>query len=276
MLKTRVITAIVLLSVLLPIMYSRSVTAFALVATLFFGAAMWENQRLFKKPAPLPTALIWAALFLYILFSINPLSQPGLPVLLAMCVLFWCVRLVPSLAIGLPVLASFSSGLLSGIYGICIFGCFIAMTVLFFHSPMFLFSAMAIVWIADIGAYFFGKAFGRRKLAPTISPGKSWEGAIGGWVAVLAIGILSTNFAVLHDTVASRFLELFGWAGFVLIMTLLSAASVVGDLFESSLKRRAEMKDSSALLPGHGGVLDRIDALIPVLPVIALLDFWVR
>lgn len=274
MLKTRVITALVLLAVLLPIMYSGSVPAFAVVATLFFGAAMWENQRLFKKPARIPMALVWSALFLYISLVSTPLYGPALPLLFVVCVLFWCARLLPALAFGLPTLTSFSSGILSGIYGVSIFGCFVAMTALFLHSPVFLFSAMAIVWVADIGAYFSGKAFGRRKLAPTISPGKSWEGAIGGWISVLIIGAGSTMISALHDTVPSKILAQSGWLGFLVVMSLLAAASVVGDLFESLLKRRAEMKDSSALLPGHGGVLDRIDALIPVLPIVALLDFW--
>ena len=148
------------------------------------------------------------------------------------------------------------------------------MAVLFLHSPGFLFSTMAIVWVADIGAYFSGKAFGKHKLAPTISPGKSWEGAIGGWILVLIFGAGSTTISVFHDTAPTQIFEKFGWVGFVAVMTTLSVASVVGDLFESLLKRRAGMKDSSALLPGHGGVLDRIDALIPVIPIVAFLDLW--
>jgi phosphatidate cytidylyltransferase len=166
------------------------------------------------------------------------------------------------------------NSLLSGMYSAAIFGCFVAITSLFKHSALFLFSAMAVVWVADIGAYFAGKAFGKRKLAPTISPGKSWEGAVGGWLAVLAIAAGAASIPVLGDSLPARLQVKAGWAGFVVVLTLLCAASVVGDLFESMLKRRAGMKDSSALLPGHGGVLDRIDALIPVLPVVALLDFW--
>jgi phosphatidate cytidylyltransferase len=167
-----------------------------------------------------------------------------------------------------------SNGVLSGMYGVAIFGCFVAMVTLFLHSPVFLLSAMAMVWIADVGAYFSGKAFGKRKLAPSISPGKSWEGAIGGWLALLLIGAASAVSAGLADTFPAKVLMVAGWPGLILALTVVSMASVVGDLFESLLKRRAGMKDSSSLLPGHGGVLDRIDALIPVLPIVALFDFW--
>ena len=126
--------------------------------------------------------------------------------------------------------------------------------------------------MADIGAYFCGKALGKRKLAPTISPGKSWEGAIGGCLCVLLVGSGSTMIPALGDTFSLTVLQRWGWGGLVIALTVLSAVSVVGDLFESLLKRRASMKDSSHLLPGHGGVLDRVDALIPVLPLAFLLD----
>jgi len=127
--------------------------------------------------------------------------------------------------------------------------------------------------VADIGAYFSGKGFGRHKLAPSISPGKSWEGAVGGWLAVLVVAAVAVMMLG-ELTFVGRLYMRFGWPGFIVVMTLLVAASVVGDLFESQLKRRAGVKDSSNLLPGHGGVLDRIDALIPVLPLAALIDLW--
>ena len=134
----------------------------------------------------------------------------------------------------------------------------------------FLLSVLVIVWLADTGAYFAGRAFGRRKLAPSISPGKSWEGAIGGWLLVLlvAAGVLASGLQA--PTLVSHFAGTHGLALGALALTVLVAFSVVGDLFESQLKRQAGVKDSSALLPGHGGVLDRIDALLPVLPLALL------
>jgi phosphatidate cytidylyltransferase len=155
-------------------------------------------------------------------------------------------------------------------------GCFAAIVALYAHSPLYLLSVLAIVWAADIGAYFSGKAFGKRKLAPSISPGKSWEGAIGGGIAVLVIATLVGRLRRrrLANTFPVRVQPASAGPATGLVLILMVAASIVGDLFESQLKRRAGMKDSSNLLPGHGGVLDRIDALVPVLPLAALIGSW--
>jgi phosphatidate cytidylyltransferase len=271
MLKTRVITAVVLLAVLLPVLYSNNFTAFAVVATVFFGAAIWECVRLFNPGTHNAhiIALVWAAVFagLVLTSHINPAVWAALSVAL------WIARFAPSLKLGLPPLGSAQNTLMSLVYGLAIFGCFASIVELFSYSPLYLLSVMAIVWVADIGAYFAGKAFGKRKLAPSISPGKSWEGAIGGCIAVLAIAALVVLFGgpALANTFPVRVAQGFGWAALLAVLVLMSAASVVGDLFESQLKRRAGMKDSSNLLPGHGGVLDRIDALIPVLPLAVLI-----
>jgi phosphatidate cytidylyltransferase len=276
MLKTRVLTAIVLLAVLLPVLYLRNFAAFAVVATMFFGAAIWECFRLFN-PGPaqraLLVSLVWTAAFAYGFFVAG---QRNLLFWFGISVLIWALRFAPSLKIGLPPLASGGNTLLSITYAIAIVGCFAAIIALFNYSPVYLLSVMALVWIADIGAYFSGKAFGKRKLAPSISPGKSWEGAIGGCVAVVVLAAASVLFggAALADTFAVRVQASLGWAALFAILVLIVAASVVGDLFESQLKRRAGLKDSSKLLPGHGGVLDRIDALIPVLPLAALIGHW--
>jgi phosphatidate cytidylyltransferase len=271
MLKTRVITALVLLVVLLWTLFSGSFAVFFVVTAAFFAAAAWESFRLFHGRHPLIGAALWTAAFAFLAFKGDfSRSTP----LFALCAAIWVIRLGPSLAIGLPALDGVANRFLNGIYGVAVLGCFIAIAALFRHSPVYLLSSMAIVWVADIGAYFSGKAFGRRKLAPSISPGKSWEGAIGGWAAVLILAGLSTLFPFLQDTFPVRVFVAWGPLGLVAVMTLLVIASVVGDLFESQLKRRAGVKDSSSLLPGHGGVLDRIDALIPVLPLAVLLDAW--
>ena len=144
----------------------------------------------------------------------------------------------------------------------------------------FLLSVLALVWMADVAAYFGGRAFGRRKLAPAISPGKSWEGVWSGMAGVLALAALwiaiDQRFAVDSPSLYTRLWQHGGLAATVLALLALSALSVVGDLIESLVKRAAGAKDSSRLLPGHGGVLDRVDALLPVLPAAMALLTWAR
>jgi phosphatidate cytidylyltransferase len=127
--------------------------------------------------------------------------------------------------------------------------------------------ALGLVWVADTAAYLAGTAFGRHKLAPSISPGKTWEGVAGGVVASLFYAIICAMFS---PGLGGRVQGVI-WVAFLAGALLLCAAAVVGDLFESALKRQAGAKDSGALLPGHGGVLDRIDSAIAVLPMALLL-----
>jgi CDP-diglyceride synthetase len=129
-------------------------------------------------------------------------------------------------------------------------------------GPLALLAIMAVVWLADIGAYFAGRSLGKHKLAPSISPGKTWEGAIGGGVAVLVYGLLLSSRL---PAILAGNLPLL-----LVVLVLLTAISILGDLFESLLKRQAGLKDSSKVLPGHGGVLDRIDSLTSTLPLVAL------
>lgn len=128
-------------------------------------------------------------------------------------------------------------------------------------SPWLLLGILATVWIADIAAYFFGKRFGKHKLAVEISPGKTWEGVAGALVAVTVYGLLLCYF---------KHYQLWLIVGLWAIVVL----SIIGDLFESLLKRQAGVKDSSQLLPGHGGVLDRIDGLIPSLPLVLFFIYF--
>ncbi len=142
----------------------------------------------------------------------------------------------------------------------------------------FLLSVLVLVWMADIAAYAAGRTFGlkftKRKLAPAISPGKSWEGAWGGMAGVLALAVAWVMAdRALQAAVPSLYsrLALSGWWLLVIAALFLAAMSVVGDLVESLIKRSAGVKDSSQLLPGHGGVLDRVDALLPTLPLAMML-----
>ena len=138
----------------------------------------------------------------------------------------------------------------------------------------FLLSVLALVWMADIAAYFAGHAFGKRKLAIHISPGKSWEGVWGGMAGVLLMAFIwswsDTQWQPDSLSLYTRLAQQ-GWPYMVLAVVFLAAMSVVGDLVESLVKRSAGMKDSSHLLPGHGGVLDRVDALLPTLPLALML-----
>ena len=128
-------------------------------------------------------------------------------------------------------------------------------------EPKQVLAALILVWVADTAAYFVGRKWGRRKLAPSISPGKTWEGAWGGLAAAVAYAIICGTFL----------LGPVGWLALAVAAALLTAISIVGDLFESAAKRQAGVKDSGTLLPGHGGIMDRIDSATAVLPVAALL-----
>lgn len=138
----------------------------------------------------------------------------------------------------------------------------LAMTAL---RPLEVLLALGLVWVADTAAYFVGRAWGKRKLAPAISPGKSWEGAAGGLIG-----------AALYAIIIAFFTE--RGAGSILVATavLLGMVSIVGDLFESAAKRQAGVKDSGTLLPGHGGILDRIDSATATLPLAALVWPMIR
>ena len=128
-------------------------------------------------------------------------------------------------------------------------------------DPWLLLALLATIWIADSAAYFSGKNFGKHKLAPSISPGKTWEGVLGAMIAVTIFG------AILYIGLNIKALAIFPALWIIVIF------GVIGDLFESMLKRQAGLKDSGNLLPGHGGILDRIDGIIPSLPIAILMIY---
>ncbi|MDS1141504.1 phosphatidate cytidylyltransferase [Pusillimonas sp. SM2304] len=281
MLKQRVITAIVLLAVLLGALLAPGSWPLVLLLTLIAGCALWEWLRLTwpRQPsaAPVVLALFCAALMLLVAMqwlAAAPAAwavalQGGLNrVLLPAVALIWVVAATMLVVQGQAQRRS--GGAWLSLFGVlAVFAVWMALVQLFLlRGAWFLVSLLALIWFADIAAYFTGKALGRRKLAPRVSPGKTWEGAAGGVLAatlwVFASAYWPGSFG---DVLMQR------WPGWVVaaIAVFLAALSIVGDLFESLLKRRAGVKDSSHLLPGHGGVYDRIDALLPVAPIALLI-----
>ena len=265
MLKTRVITALVLLALVLPSLFFLPQAYWALLVALFIGVAAWEwggllgfaqNKRLLTGAA---LATLCAAAILLDPAAIAGALSPWVMVSYGMAALFWCavipfwLRAKWKLPHGFP-------GLLVGL--VVLFPTWLALVQLRVAGPGVLLAIMATVWMADIAAYFSGKTFGKHKLAPTISPGKTWEGALGAGVGVVLYGIVLR--------LAFSFVPV-GLPLWMLGLLALTAISIMGDLYESMLKRQAGIKDSSNVLPGHGGVLDRIDSLTSTLPVVALL-----
>jgi len=271
MLLQRVITAVVLLALLLPALWITTPWPFALLTLLLIAAAAWEWSRLngVAPVAALGPGVLMALAGLWAVYT-GSLAKVPTAVWQAATVA-WLV--VGSLALrGGPVAwLRWPTVLRLGFGLIALWVGWLALAGARVVGVNFLLSALCLVWAADIGAYAAGRAFGRRKLAPTISPGKSWEGVAGGMASVLALAALWVLVIDRHWPVdsASLYTQLgarFGWTALVLLALVLCAFSVVGDLFESLVKRAAGAKDSSRLLPGHGGVHDRIDALLPVLP----------
>lgn len=282
MLGQRVVTAVVMLAVLFGalLLTSRPLVLVGLLIVVA-ACALWEWLRLtwpsLPSRAPLACAVILALALCVLAVSWLEPGTPGWAQWLRQSARQW---LMPAAAVlwvlgGLGMVMRGQASRRSG--GVCLsaFGilavaaAWAALVELFVgRGPWFLVSLLALVWVADIAAYFSGKAFGRHKLAPSISPGKTWEGAVGGVVAAAAWVALSTMWA---GSFGAALRQQWSWPATIAIAVGLAALSIVGDLFESLLKRRAGVKDSSRLLPGHGGVYDRIDALLPVAPLAFLL-----
>jgi phosphatidate cytidylyltransferase len=271
MLKQRVITAIVLLALLLPALFAAMVWPFALLTLVLIGAAGWEWGRL--NGAAAASLVFGAALALACgaaLWAGWAQDAPSLAWWLATLVWVlggaWCLRGGPAAWPLVPQLLRWVAGLL------LLWTAWLAMASAKAVGINYILSVFCLVWVADIAAYFGGRAFGKRKLAPSISPGKSWEGVWSGMAGALVLGlfwmlVLDHMLKVDSNSLYSHLRQRLGWVGLTLVVMFLAAMSVVGDLFESLVKRSAGAKDSSSLLPGHGGVLDRIDALLPVFPI---------
>jgi len=270
MLKQRVITALVLIAFLLPALFAPMTWPFALLSLLLIAAAGWEWARLNGAAgAAIAMGAALAAACALALWAGWGAAPPRLAWWLALLVWVlggaFVLRGGPRGWSTVPIVARCVLGLL------LLWTAWLALAAAKNVGVNFILSVFCLVWAADIAAYFGGKAFGKRKLAPAISPGKSWEGVWSGMAGALALAAfwlwLDSAFSTDSPSLYSRLNGRFGMAGVVLVVVFLAAMSVVGDLFESLVKRAAGAKDSSALLPGHGGVLDRVDALLPVFPI---------
>lgn len=278
MLKQRVITAVVLLAILLPALFWRTPEPFIAITLILIAAGGWEWGRLNQLGQGASVAMGAAVLLLCAgTWSGGGLHEP-VPKLWLIASAAWVLGGAALIAKGvagwprIPRAVRLAGGVLA------LWVAWLAVAQARVTGVNFLLSILVLVWVADIAAYFAGRAFGlkftQRKLAPAISPGKSWEGVWGGMLGVFLLA-LAWTFAdrYFQAGVPSLYTRLaaIGWPILVMAAVFLAAMSVVGDLTESLVKRSAGMKDSSQLLPGHGGVLDRVDALLPTLPIAMML-----
>jgi phosphatidate cytidylyltransferase len=278
MLKQRVITAIVLLAILLPALFWRSPEPFAIVVLVLIAAGGWEWGKLNGLGQGPSFALAGACLALCGAAWAEGLLTRPLPLLWAVVGGAWVlagVLLLRGGVAGWPRIHQ-AVRIVGGVLALSL--AWLAVVQARVIGINLLLSILVLVWVADIFAYFAGRAFGlkftRNKLAPSISPGKSWEGVWGGMAGVLVLALawvwadqsLQAGVPSLYSRIAARGLWLLPLAA-----VFLAGMSVVGDLVESLIKRSAGAKDSSHLLPGHGGVLDRVDALLPTLPLAMML-----
>lgn len=278
MLKQRVITALVLLAVLLPALFYSDPRAFMALMLVFIAAGGWEWGRLNglgQGPSLALGAITLTACVLSWAWGWHVQPRPALWVPAGLAWVLCGAALLRAGVPGWPRLAA-PLRLVGGLVALWLTWLAVAQARVI--GINFLLSALVLVWVADVFAYFAGRALGTRlvarKLAPSISPGKSWEGVMGGMLGVVALA-LAWVWADAHLGAAVPSLySLLAQAGLpVLLFAVLglAAMSVVGDLVESLIKRSVGAKDSSGLLPGHGGVLDRVDALLPTLPLALML-----
>lgn len=275
MLRQRILTAIVLLLIVAGAVTAPTPWPMLALLGLMAGCALWEWLRLVVEGAAVPW--VGALLFIIVLIPLSMQLADGQAILdtvfgrflLPLAVLFWLTA-APAFVVRAHVPEGCRPGILALAGVLTLAAAWYALAWVFLRfGAAALISLWALIWVADIAAYFAGRGLGRRKLAPRVSPGKTLEGAAGG--ILVATAWLVATALWWPDSFGALLRAHLGWPGLILAGLVLAAWSIVGDLFESLLKRRAGVKDSSQLLPGHGGVYDRIDAVLPVAPAAVLL-----
>ena len=287
MLKQRVLSAIVLIAAVLCAVFLFTPFYFALALGTVATLGVWEWTQFARLKQPLArfcaAAFLGAFIFLWLYTEGNYLDagrvfEQHLQLLLMNAVGWWILALL--LVVSYPQSAKFWSKnpLLQLLFAFSTLIPFIAGVLRLrlehythdpYHGLFLLLYVFVLVWAADSGAYFSGRAFGKRKLAPKVSPGKSWEGVVGGLITALVLAFVFIHFSG-DALVGERDIT-----GFVILSVATVAISVLGDLTESMFKRESGVKDSSQLIPGHGGVLDRIDSLTAAVPFFSYFYFFV-
>jgi len=263
-LKQRLLTAAILVPLLLAAMFLLPNFAWTLLILVPTALGAVEWAKLSALSAKLRIGFVAAVLLSGLLIMLAQWRMPALATdigtwLYLLALIFWAIAAPAWLyfkwRVSAPVLT-----MLTG--WIVLVPAWFAVATLQ-RSAALLLMLLLVIWIADTAAYFAGRRFGRRKLAPQISPGKTWEGVIGAAVAVLIYGF-AIGFVLQPDA------NPYNRAGLLVFICVMTAFSIIGDLFESWIKRQAGAKDSGVLLPGHGGVLDRIDSVTAAMPFAAL------
>jgi len=257
MLGTRVKTAIVSLLILGAVLFLVPPAIAQLLIASMILAGAWEWSGFLSQATDVVRyayVLLIAALMASIYFLVPELSDLTLQI----ACIWWFGAFIWTFAYptAIPAVARWICGVL------VLLPAFVALLMLYNLSPQILLFSLLIVWAADMGAYFAGKQFGRVKLAPSIRPGKTWEGVFGGLLMVTLLTLVWSHFAEMELAVLLPFCLAVG------------ALSVVGDLTVSMFKRTAGVKDSGKLFPGHGGVLDRVDSVAAAAPLFALGLNW--
>jgi len=254
--RKRVTTAIVLVVILLAVLLWLPPVATVVAMTLIVMAGAWEWSAFLCAPG-----MAYRLLYVAIIGALLPVvwhvtdSPHGRDIVLLVAVLWWLVALAWVMFAPRKV-ATWSAAIAGVLALVPAWVALIRLRLDLARGAEWVLFALILVWVADIGAFFVGRRFGRTRLAPEVSPGKTWEGVLGGILASALFAILGSGW---FDIPVTRFLPL---------CLAVVAFSIVGDLTESLLKRFAGMKDSGTLFPGHGGVMDRIDSVTGAAPVL--------
>ena len=266
-LRLRVLTALIALPLTLVLLFVLPTFALSGLVFLLLGVGLVEWGRL-SAGRTWVKALHWLVYILFgpALFSLRYLADMDLArPLLSLVAFFWCAALY--MVVRFPASAHVLPPTRRGFVGAFLLAAaWLGFTLLKQSGGEWLIVwLLMIVWVADSAAYFGGRAWGKTKLAPNVSPGKTIEGALTGMLSAVAVGTLAgVLIPVLFNFPSSVLFWVLASLGFALL-------SILGDLFASVLKRLADTKDSGGLFPGHGGVLDRLDSLLPTVPLLALL-----